>query len=104
MGAAVASRGIDVHSNNHFTTWLSDTGFTNIREDRVKWPLGPWAKDKFWKKFGVINLNNMLQGVEGMSMAVLMRLKGWSEEEVKDYLGGVRADLKDSKTHYHMNM
>ena len=102
MRGAATARGIKVDVNEQYTRWLRAAGFVNIREEKLKWPIGPWAKDRFWKRFGTINLDNMMQGLEGMSIALLTKVKNWSEEEVKNYLEEVRKDMKSAKTQYYM--
>ena len=104
MGEAAAKRGVNVHAKDNFTGWLREAGFETIREERMKWPIGPWTKDPFWKRFGYLNMENMLQGIEGMSMRLLTLVKGWTAEEIQVFLVGVRKDLKDPKTHYYMDM
>ena len=102
MSGIAKAMNIDTRAHEEFSRWLKEAGFTNIREAHLKWPMGPWPKDPFWKKFGQLNLDNMLSGLEGMSMALLTRTKGWTSEQVQEYLVDVRKDMKDPKTHYYM--
>jgi len=84
--------------------WIQDAGFVNVKETILPVPVGVWPRDKRMKEIGQANLINMLEGLEGFSMAVYTRILGWSAEDVNDLLGQVRADMKNRKYHSYLNM
>jgi len=53
---------------------------------------------------GMWELENLLSGVDGFTMALFTRVLGWSAEEVQEYLVGVRRDMKDTKIHAYWKM
>ena len=57
-------------------TWIIEAGFTDVKEYRFKWPLGPWSNDQRLKDIGRWNLQSWHMGLEGWSMALLTRYKG----------------------------
>jgi hypothetical protein len=49
-------------------------------------------------------LEDILSGVEGLSMAVFTRTLGWSKEETDIFLVDVRKDMKNTRYHSYYNM
>ncbi|KAK1463539.1 hypothetical protein CMEL01_13608 [Colletotrichum melonis] len=76
-----------------------NTGFVNIHHQPFKIPAGPWAKDPHLKDIGMLELIQLLDGLEGFSLRLLCGALGWTKEEVLVLLAGVRKDLKDPKIH-----
>ena len=73
-------------------------GFINITEVKLKMPLGPWPKDPELKQIGMMNLVQMLDGVEGFSLKTLEAM-GWSRIEIDVYLAKIRRELKAGRFH-----
>jgi len=53
-----------------------DAGYVNIRERRIKVPIGTWPKDPTLKSWGAWNRQFLLQGLEGFSIRGLTELLG----------------------------
>ena len=47
---------------------IDAAGFIHIREEKIKVPIGPWAKDKKLKEWGYWNLCFLLDGLEGFAL------------------------------------
>lgn len=83
---------------------MEEAGFVDVKEVQYVWPQNPWPKDRKLKELGRWNLMNMLEGLEGYSLALLTRAHGISNEEVQVFLAQVRKDMKDPKIHSYWPM
>lgn len=77
-------------------------GFVDVVEHRLKWPIGVWPKDRFFKDLGYWNYVNLDIGLEGLIMALLTRGLGWTKEEVLIYCAQVRSALRDRSVHAYI--
>lgn len=80
---------------------LESAGFVDVTIVPFKWPIGPWAKDPYYKELGVWALENASEGLEAWTMAALTRALNWSNAEVQTFLAQVRKDLKDRSIHHY---
>ncbi|KAM0227894.1 hypothetical protein ACHAP5_012087 [Fusarium lateritium] len=80
---------------------LRDAGYVDIVETVFKWPTNSWPQDKKYKEIGQWNNMNMdaFKGLEALSIAVLTRVLGWSQEEVVVFLAKVRKDFNNKSIH-----
>lgn len=83
---------------------LIDHGFENVHKRVYKWPTNTWPRDKKHKEVGLWTLANIGGGLEGLSLALLTRGLGWTQEQVLAFLVQVRADLKDRSIHGYWPM
>lgn len=79
-------------------SYAEAAGFVNIREEKLKMPLGPWPKDPELKQIGMMNLVQMLDGAEAFSLKTLEAM-GWSRSEIEVFLAKVRKEMKAGKFH-----
>lgn len=70
----------------------------------LKLPTSPWPTDPYLKDCGRWYNLGLLEAVEGLSLAPLTRVGGWSVEEVKNLLVSVRRDIKNRRIHAYSNM
>ncbi|KAF2095542.1 S-adenosyl-L-methionine-dependent methyltransferase [Rhizodiscina lignyota] len=96
--------GLNPTQANDFATPLRQAGFVGITGRKFKWPLGPWAKGKMNKTLGKWTLENILEGLQGGSLALFTRMLGWSKERVEVFLMEVRRELHEQKSHFYMPM
>ncbi|KAF6835099.1 methyltransferase domain-containing protein [Colletotrichum plurivorum] len=82
-------------------TTLEEAGFVDVTIVPFKWPVGPWPKDPYYKELGEWTLANVIEGLEGWSMAALTRALGWTSAEVQVLLAEVRRDMKDPSVHHY---
>ncbi|KAH6628145.1 S-adenosyl-L-methionine-dependent methyltransferase [Chaetomium tenue] len=79
--------------------WVRDAGFTNVKHERFRLPIGSWPKDPHLKQVGLYNISQIMTGLEAFSLRIFCDVLGWKKEEVFVLLAAVRNELKDSKLH-----
>ena len=62
----------------HIKGRLEKAGFTDIKEHKLKLPVGPWSSDKRLKEIGTWNLYFFLRDTEGFCVYLLGRVMGVS--------------------------
>jgi hypothetical protein len=85
----------------HYKRWMEELGFEDVTVKDFFWPLNPWAKGKYFKQIGQWFGEDLLIGLEGISLKV-MGLVGWEVEDIKVFLEGLRKDIVDPKIHAYM--
>ena len=85
----------------YYAQWMRELGFVDVVEKKIFWPTGPWAEGdndeaKELRKRGLWALENMLQGLEGMTVKGLARL-GWEPDECKVLVAKVKEELMNIK-------
>ncbi|KAH7118582.1 TAM domain methyltransferase [Dactylonectria estremocensis] len=83
----------------HHKERLIKAGFENVEQKVFKWPTNPWPRDKKHKEVGLWTLANIGGGLEGLSLALMTRGLGWTQEEVLAFLVQVRKDLRNPRIH-----
>lgn len=76
-------------------------GFINIREVKLKVPLGPWPKNPELKHIGMMNLVQVLDGLEAFSLKTL-EATGWSRMEIDVFLANVCREIKSNQCHTYL--
>ena len=90
--------------SDHYVTWLRDAGFTDISVRMFMWPSNSWPRDPYMKEIGRWNQMNILDGLEGFCLALLIRGLGWKKEEVDIFVAKVSNDLRNRKIHAYFPM
>ncbi len=83
---------------------LIEAGFEDVQEKVFKLPSNTWPKDKGLKQIAKFQLTSYLDGLEGLTLGLLTRVKGWSAEEVKAFLEQMEAEMKDRKIHSYQRV
>jgi len=83
--------------------WVEEAGFVNVHEQKFKLPIGPWAKDPQMKELGMINIAQLLDGLEALSLRPLS-MAGYSEAEITILVAQVRKELKSKAFHAYFTM
>jgi Methyltransferase domain len=104
MLEAATLLGRDFDKVGKYRGWMEDIGFVDITETYFAWPTNTWPRGRHHKTLGVWAGQDLKDGLEGFSMAALTRALGWSPDEVRSLLGGVKADLDDRNIHCYMPM
>ena len=78
-----------------FKDYLSSQGFTNVQNEITKWPCTPWPEDEVGKTLEGMHRQNILMGVEGISMMLLTKQLGLATEGVDDLVQKIRQELED---------
>lgn len=80
--------------------WLTDAGFINIDEKVEKtWIGGTWCDTPRNREIGRWNALNILEGIDGWTMALFTRVLGWDPTSVHALLGKVRQEVQDQEIH-----
>ncbi|KAF6824076.1 UMTA methyltransferase family protein [Colletotrichum plurivorum] len=80
--------------------WVREHGgFDRIYHEKIKCPIGLWPKDEHFKEVGLLNVAQIIEGLEGFSLRVLCGVLGRTKEEVLVELAGVRKELKSNAFH-----
>ena len=87
------------NSARSYKKLMEEAGFVDVVEVVHKWPSNTWPKDPDYKELGMWQYTNVLQGLQGFTMAPFTRGLGWSPQEVEVFLVDVRKDLKNRKIH-----
>lgn len=93
----------DARPGYKLRSWAESAGFINIHEEKFKIPMGPWPKDPVLKQTGMMNLVQMLDGLEAFSMKIFEML-GWGKEETEVFLAKVRKEMKAGKSHSYARL
>jgi hypothetical protein len=96
--------GRPVTNSRHYGRWMRDAGFVDVVERHFYWPLNTWPQGKEEKLVGTWAQQNLLDGVEAMSMALLTRGLNWSRGQVEVFLAGVRNDLTNCAVHSYVDV
>lgn len=84
-----------------YKRWMEEIGFEDVVERHFYWPTSAWAKGPYYKTLAMYFQDNLLSGLEGISMKVMCHA-GWSPDEVRVFLAGVRKDIKDTSIHAYL--
>jgi len=84
--------------------WARAAGFINITHKVIKLPLGPWPRDLALKEIGMLNVTQVLEGLEGFTLRLFTGVLGWSVEAIQILLAKVRKEMKDQRIHMMYDM
>ncbi|KAK3671871.1 hypothetical protein LTR78_008237 [Recurvomyces mirabilis] len=101
---AAGKVGVDIRQAHGWQQSIEDVGFINHKMVHLRWPLGQWHQDPKWKAVGRMNQLNMLNGIEGLTLAYLVRLRGDDPEAVRQRLERVRAEMRDKDVWQFMDL
>ncbi|KAL9102405.1 MAG: hypothetical protein Q9163_002450 [Psora crenata] len=78
---------------------MSAAGFRNVTVQQFKVPIGVWPADPKMRETGTFQLVALLDGLQGLTVALWTRVLGWTVPEIEVFLAKCRAELKDRKVH-----
>ncbi|KAI1305046.1 S-adenosyl-L-methionine-dependent methyltransferase [Xylaria venustula] len=84
-----------------YKRWMREAGFEQIREEVFAVPGNPWPKGVEQKQLGAMQMENILEGLHGISVALFTKFLGMSTEAVEALLVDVRKDLVDRHIHFY---
>ena len=96
---ALKTMGRNLSDSVNWGSYMREAGFVDIVEKRYYWGTNPWVRGEKRKLQAAWCQQNLLDGLNAMSMALFTRVLGWSMERIEVLLAGVRNDLKDRKIH-----
>lgn len=101
---AISNDGIDPDPSPKFRRMMEEVGFVNVREQPLKWPIGPWPKGRREKIIGRIMVDNCKRGFRPVGLAMFTKRLGWSVQQVEEYMPAVEKDLANAKRLYYCQM
>ncbi len=78
---------------------MEEIGFVDVVERQTECPIGTWAAGNKMKTLGAWSREDLLGGLQGISMAVMTRGLGMTTEEVDLHLANVREEIKSNRVH-----
>ncbi|EON96182.1 putative tam domain methyltransferase protein [Phaeoacremonium minimum UCRPA7] len=91
--------GKDITDNLNWGRYMREVGFVDVVETHASCAFNTWPKGERNKLLGAISCQNLLEGVQSMSMALFTRVLGWTPERLAEFLVDVRSDLKNKRIH-----
>ncbi|KAK5081461.1 hypothetical protein LTR70_010536 [Exophiala xenobiotica] len=104
VNSAAIKSGREMNTASKLKGWVTDAGFIEVREEVLKVPVSPWAKDKRLKHIGLYMHVLMEDSLEAYSLALYTRVLGWTREELTVFLAEVRKDIRDRKHHLYTKL
>ncbi|TQN67673.1 Secondary metabolism regulator LAE1, partial [Colletotrichum shisoi] len=95
---ACSAMGRDTDVAPRLGAMVADAGFENSYSQRIKAPLGPWAKDRHHQDVGMMNLVLTMDGLEALSLKLFSELLGRTQAEILVELAMVRKELKSGSS------
>ncbi|KAK5077440.1 hypothetical protein LTR24_009654 [Lithohypha guttulata] len=80
---------------------MREVGFVDVTVKLFKVPIGTWPANPTLKQAGSVQLVAMLEGLEGLNLAVFTRCLGWSIEDTNRLVEQARQEFKRKKTCYY---
>lgn len=87
----------------NYPRYFKEAGFEDITEKRFYWPTSPWAKGKYFKTVAMYFQEDMISGMEGISMKVL-QATGMTPAEIKEFCEEVKRDFRDTNLHAYLTV
>jgi hypothetical protein len=99
MFHAVRQTNREPHPGPKLERWVRNAGFANVRCKKFTLPIGSWAKQRRQKEIGLLNLAQLLDGLEAFSLRCFCQVLGWERDEVLGLLEKVREEFMDRRAH-----
>ncbi|KAH7245657.1 S-adenosyl-L-methionine-dependent methyltransferase [Fusarium tricinctum] len=98
------SFGTTLNYPNQFKPFLQEVGFERIIETRNGAPTNACYPGKKLQRIGHLMTQNWLLILEPLTMPVFTAGLGWTPEQVKQFLGDVRAEIGNTQYHSFMTL
>ncbi|CZR50799.1 related to methyltransferase [Phialocephala subalpina] len=99
---AAAKLGSSWKLSGNYVKYFEEAGFVDVTENHFQWPMNTWPKGERMKTLGSYWREDILRGLEGLSMAVLTRGGGLTKEEVLEMTAKVRKDINNKGIHAYL--
>jgi len=96
--------GRELTVSSQYKQWMIDVGFEDVVEIEYKWPQNTWPKNPKDKALGAWTLANVLEGLQGFSLALMTRNLEMTTEEIESLLVDVRKEIKNKNIHSYWPM
>ncbi|KAL3423929.1 methyltransferase domain-containing protein [Phlyctema vagabunda] len=85
-----------------YKEYMRNAGFLDIVEKKFAWPLGTWAKGKKFKTLGAWCKEDVMKGLQAISMAVMTKGLRMAPEEIDSLIADVKKDVESGKVHVYI--
>ena len=85
---AATKVGLDTHASTKFPDLARAAGFTAVKLEAFKLPLGGWPKDTRLKQAGVFMMATFRDGLQAIGMGFFTRVLGWTHAAGRGVPGG----------------
>lgn len=99
MDEGMLRTGKDLRGNLEWGRYMKEVGFEGVVERHAACAFNTWPRGDKNKLLGAMCCQNLLEGVQSMSLALFTRVLGWSSEDVLSFLVDVKKDLMNRKIH-----
>ncbi|KAG8157081.1 hypothetical protein KVR01_013071 [Diaporthe batatas] len=99
MDEGMLAVGKDLRGNLAWGAHMRAMGFEGVVERHGVCAFNTWPRGDKNKLLGAMCCQNLLEGVQSMSLALFTRVLGWSSEDVLAFLVDVKKDLMNRKIH-----
>ncbi len=93
-----------VTNSKNYGKHMEEAGFVDIFERHFYWPLNQWPRGKREKQISLWAQENLLDGVQAISMALLTRGLGWTKERAELLLVDTKKDIKNREIHSYVDL
>lgn len=102
MVECVARAGRDMSYSQRYPSLFRAAGLEDVTERHFVWPSNHWVKGKQNKRLALWFQKDLGDGLEAISLRLLIGVGGMTKEEVTALLDQVRKDLGNPKYHSYM--
>jgi predicted lipid-binding transport protein (Tim44 family) len=99
---AAGKLGKDFTHSWRYKKYFEAAGFVDVHEKHFQWLIGPWAKGERLKLMRMLFRQELVQGLDGIAMALLTRGLGIEPAKVKEWVEEARGNLMDPGIHAYM--
>lgn len=99
MDEGMLRMGKDLRGNLQWGRYMREVGFEGVVERHAACAFNTWPRGDKNKLLGAMCCQNLLEGVQSMSLALFTRVLGWSSEDVLSFLVDVKKDLMNRRIH-----
>jgi hypothetical protein len=99
---AAEKLGTSWNNSANYVRYFEDAGFVDVTEKHFQWPSNTWPQGQRMKILGSYWQEDMLIGLESLSLAVLTRAGGMTKEEVLTMNELVRKDIHNKGIHAYL--
>ncbi|KAL2397735.1 Methyltransferase pytC [Exophiala dermatitidis] len=100
QGIQVMGRCLDLDPNE-ITDLLHEVGFEDVTVTTYQQPIGQWPEDLVLRQSGAMQLLALLEGMEGLSLAVFSRCLHWFKTDTEALLERTRRELTMQRACYY---
>ena len=101
---AAEKLGTSWKNSTNYVRYFEEAGFVDVTEKHFQWPSNTWPKRLRMKTLGSYQQEDMLRGLESLSLVVLTTGGGMTKEEVLAMNELVKKDIHNTGIHAYLPM